>query len=315
MRVFALTSLLLGLAACTTGFGIALPEPLYAKPSPIPMPMACAPSDLAQGTRTAVVVQSTLGEPTAVARFLSQALATPVRAHPMPERCGKDLAQLFVQGRVDVAYVSALTYVGGELDRKVHRLATAIRGGEPTHRAVLFSAAGSPLRSLEDLRASRGTSVTWTLQTTEQVFIEAELRSRGLSWREINLELFRGRSWNGPEPWCNDVVQGRAQLGASWAVDHDGQPAKVVTGCVHALGAQAEKLQIVVASGPIPNDLVVVRADLPDAEKTAISSALRRLADNKNGRTILAEAFNAENFGDVDEATFGTVRETLAAFE
>jgi phosphonate transport system substrate-binding protein len=70
-----------------------------------------------------------------------------------------------------------------------------------------------------------------------------------------------------------------------------------------------EEVVVFAWSAPIPNDGFVVRGDLPDELKTAVTEALLDIAQDEEDGQVLFELYNIDGFREADPADFENARE------
>jgi phosphonate transport system substrate-binding protein len=291
---------------------IALVACASSKPAQKPFELAAAPA----GTLTVGLIVSS-GTATAqeqadaMARFVGTAVGKPARAAVFPDY--DTLAAYFSEGKVDVGFLPPMAYVRATSLGKAVPLAKVVRFGQSTYRSVLFSAAGSPLKSLDDLKKAHELKVAWVdpSSATGYIFAKALLVQNGINPGG----LFRDQAFlTSHDEVCRAVAQGKANLGASYSIDPTTAPVKVITGCA-ALGADAAKLQVVAATEGIPNDVLAVRDGFSEDSKTALLAAAQALDKTDDGKKVLTTAFHADGFTTVADEDYAPVRAALNVFK
>ncbi len=92
------------------------------------------------------------------------------------------------------------------------------------------------------------------------------------------------------------MLEGSADVGATYAVFEDGDPTKplIRSGFMDAVeGAQA---RVLMASGPIPADLVLAQAGLPITVRAAVTTALEHIDDDGSAAEAAKRIFGADGF-------------------
>lgn len=69
-----------------------------------------------------------------------------------------------------------------------------------------------------------------------------------------------------------------------------------------------EQVVVFAWSAPIPNDAFVVRGDLPDDLKAAITEALLEIANDEEAGQVLRDLYNIDGFRPADPADFENAR-------
>lgn len=216
------------------------------------------------------------------------------------------LAAALASGQVDLGWMQPFALVAAQKKGAVMPLVKAVRHGLPFYRSVLFARAD---KKLEGTKSLAGTKVAWvaTGSAAGYLFARAALVQAGMKPKE----LFKGEEFLGDHgAVCRAVLEGRADVGATFADDRAG--AMQVDGCVQSVGAEAAKsLKILSTSAPIPNDAIAARPGLDPAETARIKAAFLGLAKDADGKTLLSQVFKAEGFDEVGAEDFAPV--TFAA--
>jgi hypothetical protein len=75
----------------------------------------------------------------------------------------------------------------------------------------------------------------------------------------------------------------------------------------------AKIIKVIDEIGPIPNDVIAVRADLPAPIVSRVRDTLLKMSVTDDGKARLKEIFNADGFAPASDDDFAPVR-TLRAF-
>jgi len=287
------------LAACAT-----------TKPAPEPFKLAPAP----EGTLTVAMPASTATmeqQAQVFADFVKQATGKPTRPAVFPDY--ESLADALAAGTVDVAFVPPLLYVRARAKAQVQPLLALRRNGQITYRSVLFARADRPTKALGDL--SKGDlKAAWVDPSSASGYIFPKAL---LLQSKINpAGVFVAQDFFGThEQLCQAVLDGKADVGATFCDDTAAEPASVPTGCLPVLGENKAALAVIGATQNIPNDTLVARVDLPEAEKQAIVAAAQALETSEEGKKTLVDAVRGEGFAPVTEAEFEPVHAALDVFK
>lgn len=238
----------------------------------------------------------------ALRAYLSEKLGRTVTTRVFKDY--ESLASAVAAGEVDVAWMQPLALVAAKRKGAVTPLVKAVRHGLPFYRGVLFTKAdqkGEGLKSLEGLR------VAWVdaHSAAGYLFPRAALVRAGLK----PASFFASESFAGDhDAVCRAVLEGKADVGATFADDRPDGQKMLVDGCVQSVGAEAASgLKIVSTSAPIPNDAIAVRPGLASAEVARLRSVFLGLSGNEDGRSLLGRVFKSEGFVEVGPSDFEPV--------
>ncbi|MFO0555397.1 MAG: phosphate/phosphite/phosphonate ABC transporter substrate-binding protein [Polyangiaceae bacterium] len=223
--------------------------------------------------------------------FLEREIAMVVRPHraPTPEA----LASAFGAGRVHLAWVSPTLLVSADSLADAVPLACTLREGASFYHSVLFTLESSRFTSLETLRGARA---AWASPTSAggYVFPKLSLESQGIDGATFATEVFCGTHGN----VASAVLEGRADVGATFAVFEDGDPTKraVSTGYDEAARSAGASMRILDVAGPIPSDLFVAQSSMPATLRARIMRAFERIARDPAARDLTKRLFGADGF-------------------
>lgn len=215
------------------------------------------------------------------------------------------LATAVAKGDVDLAWLQPFAMVAAQKQGAVTPLVKAVRHDLPFYRGVLFTRSGG--ETFEGLKALKGLKVAWVeaRSAAGYLFPRAALAQAGLEPGKLFAsEFFAGDH----EAVCRAVLEGRADVGATFADDRpEGEPMRV-DGCLQSVGAEASAgLRIVATSAPIPNDAIVARPGLELSEVSRMRGVFLELTGEATGRTLLEQVFKAQRFVEVGASDFDPV--------
>jgi phosphonate transport system substrate-binding protein len=215
------------------------------------------------------------------------------------------LAGAVAKGEVDIAWLQPFAFVAAEKKGAVQPLVKAVRHGLPFYRGVLFARAD---KGISDVAGLAGKSIAWAEPTSSAgyLFPRAALIQSDNAPSKLGLvESFAGNH----EAVCKAVVEGKADVGATFADDRGKGQAMQVDGCVQSIGADATKgLVILLKSAPIPNDTIAVRPGFDPEDAARLRKQFLELKEGAAGRELLEKVFKAEEFSEVVAEDFEPVR-------
>jgi phosphonate transport system substrate-binding protein len=234
----------------------------------------------------------------AFAHALSEMLGRPVEGQAVS---AKDIPALLAEGKIDFGWLSALEYVTASVQNEdVRPVARLQRGGLPFYRSVIFTRKDSGVEQLADLRGKPVALVAKSSAAGYLLPIRL-LHAAGA----IEVKLLGDHA-----SVCRAVIDAKASAGATFSNEKDGRSAP--DGCAESVGDRAGELRVLAASHPIPNDVVAVRAGLPQADADALREALFGLSQSDAGKALLEGTFHAEGFLACDDDDFTLLRDSLA---
>jgi phosphonate transport system substrate-binding protein len=300
MKLRALSTMLLVLTAC---------------PNPKPVPTAEVVTAAPAGTFNVGMVASTdtaAGQAQVFADFVKKATGKQTRAVVLSDY--EQLAVELAKGTVDVAFMPPLAYVRVQGPNKVQTLLKLIRNGQGSYRSVLFGHAGKSAKSLDEFKNARNMRVAWVDPSSAAGYLFA--KAMLLRHKIDPAGIFVSQDFlQTHDAVCEAVAEGKSDVGATFNDDPIDGPATHANGCQHALGAKVDQLQIIAATEPIPNDVLVVRAGFPEDAKGALLTAAGDLEKTPEGKKILMDAFHGNGFGPVSDNDFASVRAATDVFK
>jgi len=236
-------------------------------------------------------------------RFLSEHLGWSVLTPVLPSYDA--LAAALASGKVDVGWIQPVALVNASKKGAVVPLAKAVRRGVPFYRSVLFVRAD---RKGEGLASLKGARAGWVGPASSSGYLFA--RAAIVQADFAPAKLFAKEEMLGDHfAVCNAVLDGKVDVGATFADERPRGEAMQVDGCVQAVGAEAaSRLRIIATSAPIPNDVIAARPGLSEPEADRIRQAFLTLADSAEGRELLQAVFKADGFAELGEGDFEPVR-------
>lgn len=202
------------------------------------------------------------------------------------------LASAMQGDRVQLAWVSpTLLLLSDQLDHVVPLL-SSVRQGVAFYHAVLYVRDDSPIRGPHDLASAR---VAWVAPTSAAGYL---VPRASLARQRIDAtRLFRD------EVFCDShggvtraVAEGRADVGATYAVFEGGDPRRPLVRAGFREGVRGGEFRIIDTAGPIPSDMIVAAAAVPLSWRATLAGALCRLAADPVGRVPILKLIGADEF-------------------
>jgi phosphonate transport system substrate-binding protein len=257
------------------------------------------------GLQRTVSDEKATAQATMLEGYLSEALKRPVKARSFSTY--DMLAEALAKGDIDIAWINPIPYVRAtQVEPGIQPVAKVIRNGA-TYTSVFFVKAESSAKTLADLKGMR---VAWSDPDSASGYLypKAMIIKSGA----VPDSFFSKQSFVGPtKQVCQAVLSGDADVGATFETGSENKELRP-DGCLTSLGADVKgKLRAVVASDPIPNEVVAVRKDFDATLTETLGSVFGQMSTTEAGKKLLSDVFNAEGFGAALETDFNTVRAVL----
>ena len=234
--------------------------------------------------------------------YLERQIGIPVTPHraPSPEA----LASALHSGRVQVAWVGALSMLLSEHMTEMVPLLSAVREGVAFYHSVLFTPIKSPIR---DVRGARGKRIAWVAPSSAAGYAvpRLSLARAGIDPHGFfSEEIFAGSH---PES-ARVVVEGRADLAATYAIYRGGDPTKPLVKSGFRTFDSRLDVRILDVAGPIPSDLIVAAPRVFQDVRRSIATALLRIATDRASKQIMTDLIGADGFTRVTPSALREVR-------
>lgn len=242
-----------------------------------------------------------------VCGLLTEDLARPVE--PVPARSPSHLAEVLSDGEADFGWVSpTLLLMAPELATAVPLL-SCVRQGVAFYHSVVFTAADSLVRQLEDLQRVRA---AWVAPTSAAGYIVPRLT---LARRGVDLtsafreELFLDSHGEVARAVCG----GRAAVGGTFAHFHKGLAENDIVRAGYQDVMPFADARILAVSGPIPADMIVCHPSLPMADRIAFAAGLSRLVHDPVGGEPIRTIIGADDFAPVSMEVLAELQSLMKA--
>jgi phosphate/phosphite/phosphonate ABC transporter binding protein len=210
------------------------------------------------------------------------------------------------EGAVNVAWLPPILFVRLERDGIVVPLVANERR-DAGYVATMLVRADSPVRTVQELHGKR---MAWVdpFSTTGYIVPRLELAARGLDPRT----LFEAETFHRSHVATVRAMTSRAADAAATYGRLDEYGA-VCRGGWTDLGLPMEDVRILLASGPLPPDLIAVRADVRLDAQAKLADAFVALANDEEMRPIVKRILGVDTFASSVRASYDGLRGTFDA--
>lgn len=217
------------------------------------------------------------------------------------------LASAFAKGQVQLAWLSPALFVLSQQLSEAVPLVSSVRQGASFYHSVLFVLKQSPIRSYQQLKGSR---VAWVAASSAAgyIFPRLALGKYGLDVQRLFQSEVFCESHTGV---TRAVVQGRADVGATYAVFEGANPMRPLVRAGFLELEEAPEFRIIERAGPIPSDLFVAHPSLPAPLLSKLSSALKRFKERESPGAYLKTLFGTYEFGPFANASLSQLNEMI----
>ncbi len=213
--------------------------------------------------------------------------------------------EAFGSKRADVAMMNTFGYILAHDKYQVEAKLRVVDGGRDQYHGQIITRADSKIKSIKDLSGKKFAFV-------DPASASGYLLPLGLFKKEnikLKEQVFAGRH----DAVVSAVYQKQVDAGATFNSPIDG--ASVPQDARKLVKIQFpdvfEKIRILELTGPIPNDPVIFRKDLPDALKNEIVAALKKYIKTDEGSKVLYNMYHFTDFKDASNADYDSVRKYL----
>jgi len=208
------------------------------------------------------------------------------------------LANAWRAGRIQVAWIGAAQLVLSDALQSAIPILCSVREGAAWYHAVLFTVPTSGIKTLDDVRHKR---VAWVAASSASGCIVPRL---SLARRGVALgaafaeEMFVGSH----SAVARAVFDGRADVGGTYAIfeNADARGKLVRSGFLES--DPARRVVTLDVAGPIPGDLIIVAASVPNDVRRSITRALHLMGQVPADRQIVRSLIGADSFTDITSA-------------
>ncbi|MBE3594480.1 MAG: phosphate/phosphite/phosphonate ABC transporter substrate-binding protein [Candidatus Carbobacillus altaicus] len=198
-------------------------------------------------------------------------------------------------GKVDIGAYGPQSYVIAADKGYAVPAAASVRNGSKTYRAQFVVLKDSPLKKLEDVK---GKKIAWVdpTSTSGYTYPAALLREKGIDPETDVQGTFAG----GHDKSILALLRGDVDV----AVSFDDARTIVEKSDPKVM----EKTRILATTADIPNDLIALRAKLPDYWRAKIKEALFKIAMTEDGKKMLKDIYNITDLAPTKDSDYDIVR-------
>ncbi len=285
-----------GLMACIMGGVLLWGGAARAEPGAEP------PRKLLLGITTPIGKKAAIFSATRLNKYLSRQLEVEVSTKPFDDPAA--LGNALSAGAIDAAWLTPLGFVQASDRAAVTPLVRLSRAGRAAYYSVLFARADT---KVDSVAAAKGLRMAWVAEgsASGNLYPKAYLRRAGV---EPAAHFADQSELPDHKAVCDAVLKGVAEIGATMSDEHPQGTPDIVDGCREA-GMDPALFKVLARYGPIPGDVIAVRADLPKAQEMKLLDAFLSMGRSDEGRASLKEIFHADGFAGATAEDFLPVRQ------
>ena len=260
------------------------------------------PRKLLLGIATPIGKKAAIFSATRLNKYLTKQLEVEVSTKPFDDAAA--LGNALSAGAIDAAWLTPMGFVQASERAAVTPLVRLSRAGHAAYYSVLFARRGTGIDTVE---AAKGKRMAWVLEgsASGNLYPKAFLKRAGI---DPETHFSSQEELADHRAVCDAVLKGTADLGATLSDEHPAGQPDSVDGCREA-GMDPSQFKIVARYGPIPGDVIAVRADLPKAQEMKLLDAFLSMGRSDEGRASLKEIFRADGFAGATSEDFDPVRQ------
>ncbi|HEY2515139.1 MAG TPA: PhnD/SsuA/transferrin family substrate-binding protein [Polyangiaceae bacterium] len=219
-----------------------------------------------------------------------------------PAESYDQLARRVHKKTFDLAWMPPIPYIALQQKKSAVPLVTLYRSGSTQFHAAIIVRSDARVRTPQGLKGKRA---AWVDQHSAAGFVlpRVQLAALGVDPRTAFGEE---RFYGSHEAVVRAVVGGRADFGATYArLDRSGD---VVNGAWADLPGAEGATRVLSTFGMVPNDVVVARADLPQAVREQVVRGLLAICHDVNGGLLVRDLFGVHEFRRWTPASYEALR-------
>ncbi len=187
------------------------------------------------------------------------------------------------EGRVDLAWLPPIVYV--RLADVVTPIGSILRGGQTSYEAALVVKSDSRIKTIDGLGNTRA---GWVDPWSAAGFVlpRVKLALLGVDPRTVfRTEVFHGSH----RAAMKALADGACDVAGTYA--RSDAKGKVLSGAWSEVGIE---VRVLATFGAIPPDVIAVKQDFPEADRTKVLESLRAACASEGSRAIVREVFSGD---------------------
>lgn len=228
---------------------------------------------------------------------------TSIAIKPLVVRSYDKLLSGMRDGEVHIAWAPPLVAIDLERAEVAKIQLCSRRAGKADYSSALFVKADGPIKELADLK---GTRAAWVAKESSAGYVVPRLKliAEGLDPETMFSEQTMRRTH---EAVVRVVMNGEADVGATFASFTNGKPENPVSAGWLDAGYDNDAIRILAVAGPIPSDVIAFATTMEPKQADAIREAMQNL-----GETI-RKLLNADAFDRPERTHFDELRRLVDA--
>ena len=211
------------------------------------------------------------------------------------------VVEAFGTKRADVAIINTFGYILANEKYGVEARLKLMNRGRDEYYGQIITRSDSKIKSIKDIDKKKFAFVD-PASTSGYLLPMRLFKEEGIQPKE---HIFSGRH----DSVVTAVYQKQVDAGATFFTPEDEQGPKDARMLVKTQFPDVfEKIKILKLTGPIPNDPVVFRKDLPEELKEKISQALIKYIKTEDGAKVLLAMYHVTDFKVASDKDYDKVR-------
>lgn len=212
------------------------------------------------------------------------------------------VVEAFGSKRADAAIINTFGYILAHEKYGVEAKLKLVNRGRDEYYGQIIARTDGPVKSIKDINGKKFAFVdpasTSGYLLPTKLFKEEKIKLKD--------HVFAGRH----DTVVSAVYQKQVDAGATFYTppDDDGTPkdARMLIKAQHP--DVYEKIKILKLTGPIPNDPIIFRKDLPEEIKIKMTEALKKYIKSEEGGKVLHSMYHITDFKEAKDSDYDKVR-------
>lgn len=240
----------------------------------------------------------------ALCEYLSEHAGQAVMPHRSPSPAALDSA--FRAGRVTVAWVSPSLMLTSPSFESATPLVSSVRQGLTAYHGALYVAENAPIRSAGELHGCRA---AWVAPTSAAGYLFPRLSLASYGFDPTT--LFAGERFFGSHgEAARAVLEGRADVGAGYAVFEHGNPTRPLVRAPFMGLVPDRRGRVLLTTSVIPSDLIVASRGLSSVHRMRLLRAFEDV-EQHDAKTAVSAVLGADGFRRFDPRLLEPLREQI----